>query len=109
MDSQSNKSKTDIAKKYQKLLPIEHVLKRPGMYIGGVDEVDNTAWVLQESTGANVIEKTIKYSPGLYKIFDEIIVNAYDQTIRDPTVTTIKVEIDAINNEISVYNDGIGI
>ena len=29
--------------------------------------------------------------PGLYKIFDEIIVNASDNKQRDPTMDTIKV------------------
>ena len=40
----------DITKKYQKLSPIQHVLKRPGMYIGGVEEVDQGIWVLQPKT-----------------------------------------------------------
>ena len=38
-----------ISKKYQKLTPIEHILKRPGMYIGGVEDVDNTVWVLNNN------------------------------------------------------------
>lgn len=96
----------DIAKKYQKLSPVEHVMKRPGMYIGGIEEIEDDIWILQND---KIIEKTINYNPGLYKIFDEIIVNAYDQTIRDPTVSIIKVEIDKENNTISVFNDGKGI
>ena len=32
--------------------------------------------------------------PGLYKIFDEIIVNASDNKQRDPTMDTIKVVVD---------------
>lgn len=98
----------DITKKYQKLSPIQHVLKRPGMYIGGVDEVDQDVWIFEEKED-KIIEKNIKFSPGLYKIFDEIIVNAYDQTIRDPTVTTIKVDIDEEKNQITVFNNGKGI
>jgi DNA topoisomerase-2 len=96
----------DIAKKYQKLTQIEHILKRPGMYIGGIEEVENPVWIFHDN---KIIEKDIKYSPGLYKIFDEIIVNAYDQTIRDSSVTTIKVTIDKDKNRISVLNDGKGI
>ena len=90
--------KEDIAKKYQKLKPIEHILKRPGMYIGGTEEVDNNVWIL--GSDSKIVEKTIKYPPGLYKIFDEILVNAYDQTIRDTSVSVIKVSIDKTNNEI---------
>lgn len=99
----------DIAKKYQKLTSIQHILKRPGMYIGGTDEQDTSIWVLNKSEPVNIINKTIRYSPGLYKIFDEIIVNAYDQTVRDKTVTKIKVDFDVQKNEITVYNDGVGI
>ena len=100
----SNNNK--ITKKYQRLSPIEHVLKRPGMYIGGVEEISNDIWILQ---GDKIVQKNITYSPGLYKIFDEIVVNAYDQTIRDASVSTITVEIDPEKNFISVYNDGMGI
>jgi len=97
-------SKDYITKKYQRLSPIEHILKRPGMYIGGVDEVMGNVWVLENN---KIIEKSINYSPGLYKIFDELIVNAYDQYIRDKTLKTIKVSIK--DDTIEVYNDGIGI
>jgi len=96
----------DISTKYQKLTHIEHILKRPGMYIGGIEEIDGNVYVLSNN---KIIEKNIKYSPGLYKIFDEIIVNAYDQSIKDNTLTVIKVNINKEKNQISVYNDGIGI
>jgi DNA topoisomerase-2 len=99
-------SQTDITKKYQRLDPIEHALKRPGMYIGGIEEITDNIWILENG---KIIEKNIAYSPGLYKIFDEIIVNAYDQTIRDDSVETIRVEINEDKNEISVFNDGRGI
>lgn len=95
-----------IESKYQKIDPIEHILKRPGMYIGGVDEIENLMWVLEDNS---IIEKIIKFVPGLYKIFDEIIVNAYDQTVTDETLSTIKVNIDIKDNQITVYNDGRGI
>lgn len=96
----------DIAKKYQKLTPVEHILKRPSMYIGGVEEGENTVFILQNN---RITEKTILYPPGLYKIFDEVIVNAYDQTIRDQTLSNIKVDIDQSKNTITVFNDGKGI
>ena len=102
----SSSTDSDISKKYQKLDPIDHILKKPGMYVGGIEEIEVPLWILEKG---KFIEKEIKYSPGLYKIFDEIIVNAYDQTIRDNTVNVIKVDIDRKNNRISVYNDGKGI
>lgn len=38
--------------------------------------------------------KPISYVPGLYKIFDEILVNAADNRQRDKRMNMIKVDID---------------
>ena len=54
-------------------------------------------------------KKTIKIVPGFYKIFDEILVNAYDQSVRlketpdAKQVKEIRVNIDRENNLIEVY------
>lgn len=50
--------------------------------------------------------RKIKYVPGLYKIFDEILVNAADNMQRDHRMTKIDVSIDEETGYISVYNDG---
>ena len=55
----------NLEEKYQKLTDIEHILKRPGMYIGGIEEITNKEWVLEDD---KIITKTITYSPGLYKL-----------------------------------------
>lgn len=96
----------EIASKYKKYTQIEHILKRPGMYIGGVDKIDQKVFIYKEN---KIIEKEISYSPGLYKIFDELIVNAYDQTLRDKSVSKINVLINKEKNLIQVENDGKGI
>ena len=96
----------DIISKYQKYTPMEHILKRPGMYIGGVDKIDENIFVFDNN---KIIEREISFSPGIYKIFDEIIVNAYDQTIRDKTVSKIMVSINKDKNLITIENDGRGI
>jgi DNA topoisomerase-2 len=41
-----------------------------------------------------MIQREITYVPGLYKIFDEILVNAADNKVRDSKMDTIKVDID---------------
>jgi DNA topoisomerase-2 len=56
-----------------------------------------------------MVQRTIQYCPGLYKIFDEIIVNAADNKVRDDSMDCIKINIDRENNLISVYNNGRGI
>ena len=54
-----------------------------------------------------IIEKEINWSPGLYKIVDELIVNSYDQSLRDQTLENITVDITP--NSFTIFNDGIGI
>jgi DNA gyrase/topoisomerase IV subunit B len=44
--------------------------------------------------------------PGLYKIFDEILVNAADNKQRDSSMNRLDVDIDAATNSISVCNNG---
>ena len=56
-----------------------------------------------------MVLKNITYAPGLYKIFDEIIVNAADNKVRDSTMDTIKVDINVEKNLIKVLNTGAGI
>ncbi len=63
-------------------------------------------YVLQ---GDKIVEKEITYTPGLYKIFDEILVNAADNKQRDPNMDKLEIDISAENNTISVKNNGKGI
>ena len=88
-------------KTYTKLSQIEHVLKRPGMYIGSIDKETTNMDIFNNN---KIIEKEIEYSPGLYKIYDEIISNAYDEAVRNKNVKNIYVNI--IEDTISVMNDG---
>lgn len=53
--------------------------------------------------------RDVKIVPGLYKIFDEILVNAADNKIRDPNMDHIKVTLDRENGTISIWNNGRGI
>lgn len=56
-----------------------------------------------------MVYRQIQYVPGLYKIFDEILVNAQDNYQRDKKMTTIKITIDREKGMISVWNNGKGI
>ena len=91
---------------YKKFTPIEHVLARPGMYIGEISTTESNQWILDTKT-ERIIEKIVKWNPGIYKIFDEIITNASDECQRSALVKNIKVEI--VDNTISVMNDGSGV
>jgi len=94
----------ELSKKYQKLDPIEHVLKKTGMYLGDINIRSDKMFVYQNN---KIINKVIDYSPALYKIFDEILVNSLDQIIRDKTLKNVKVEL--TDDKITIFNDGVGI
>ena len=101
-------TKKSIEDKYQKKTPIEHILDRPDTYIGDVKEQEDSLWIFNPETG-KMIKKKVSYVPGLIKIFDEILVNAGDNTKEDKTCNLIKVEINKEENSISVWNNGKGI
>ncbi|XP_060111232.1 DNA topoisomerase 2-alpha [Heteronotia binoei] len=92
---------------YQKKTQLEHILLRPDTYIGSVEQVTQQMWVFDEDVGLNF--RDVTFVPGLYKIFDEILVNAADNKQRDKSMSCIKVTIDPENNVISVWNNGKGI
>ena len=52
----------------------QHILDNPDTYIGSVENVDADLWVMNE-TDDKIIEKNITYIHGLFKLFDEGIVN----------------------------------
>lgn len=64
---------------YQKKSQLEHILLRPDTYVGSVEKQSTTVWVHEPEIG--LVLKTISYVPALYKIFDEIIVNAIDNKV----------------------------
>ncbi|XP_061597159.1 DNA topoisomerase 2-beta [Cololabis saira] len=100
-------SKLSVERVYQKKTPLEHILLRPDTYIGSVEPVTQPMWVFDEDIGMN--QREITYVPGLYKIFDEILVNAADNKQRDKNMSAIKVTIDPESNTISIWNNGKGI
>ena len=99
-------SAKSIEETYQKKTQLEHILLRPDTYIGSVERHSQALWVYEDD---QMIHRTITYVPGLYKIFDEILVNAADNKQRDPSMDMLKVEIDKSAGRISVYNNGDGI
>ncbi|XP_029170014.1 DNA topoisomerase 2 isoform X2 [Nylanderia fulva] len=104
----SKPAKKTIESTYQKKSQLEHILLRPDTYIGSVQPVTETMWIFDKEKDM-MVQKEIKYVPGLYKIFDEILVNAADNKQRDPKMDMIKIDIDSENNTISVWNNGKGI
>ena len=109
--------KISVSDKYVKLDQKEHVLVRPGMYIGSIDVDNYDTWVWSKEQ-AKMVKKVVKYIPGLFKLFDEILVNAFDHAVRlrskkedevGSYVKNIKVFLNRETGIIEVTNDGDGI
>lgn len=98
----------EIEKTYQKKTQKEHILLRPDTYVGSINPAEAEMWVIDEST-SKMVKKNVKYVPGLYKIFDEIIVNAADNFQRDRRMDSIQVDINPKDGIFSVRNNGKGI
>ncbi len=92
---------TDLSKKYQKKTDKQHILDNPDTYIGSVENVEQDMFILEDK---KIINKEIHYIPGLYKLFDEGIVNCRDHVIRMKKLINEKTE-----NAIPVTNIGINI
>ena len=97
-----------ISKMYQKMTQHEHVLKRPDTYIGSTEPRTDRMWVFDGET-KGLKERDVTFVPGLYKIFDEILVNAADHKVRCPGMKKMEMTIDQATGAISVLNDGDGI
>lgn len=97
-----------VEKIYQKKTQLEHILLRPDTYVGSMERLEQEMWIWDFEC-EKMIKKEIKYVPGLFKIFDEILVNAADNKVRDPGMTMLKINIDKDSNMIKVYNNGRGI
>ncbi|KXL48328.1 MAG: hypothetical protein FE78DRAFT_29215 [Acidomyces sp. 'richmondensis'] len=96
------------SQQYQKLTQLEHILKRPDTYIGSVERTTEQMWVYNSETEC-MENRKVSFVPGLYKIFDEILVNAADNKQRDKNMNELRVWVDREKGVISVKNNGRGI
>ncbi|QDZ25819.1 DNA topoisomerase II [Chloropicon primus] len=123
-DGASGADGKTIEQTYQKLSQLEHILLRPDTYVGSIERQQQNVWILKEEEedrsdamdcndcsppSLSFEHKAIEFVPGLYKIFDEILVNACDHSVRDSSMDTLRVDFDKENGTIRVFNNGKGI
>lgn len=77
-----------IEETYQKKTQLEHILLRPDTNVGSIEKHTQKLWVYEDG---KMVNRSVIFVPGLYKIFDEILVNAADNKQRDPSMDTVKV------------------
>ncbi len=105
----SSKSKQTVEDKYKHLTDLEHILKRSDMYVGTLDSNTVNLWIFDKNT-KKFKKEEILFSPGIYKLVDEILVNARDHAVRNPkTCKNIKITLDKETGRITIWNDGPGI
>jgi DNA topoisomerase-2 len=105
-----------MAETYKKHTHREHVLELPDTYIGSIETAEESRWIFDASK-SKMVHRKVQFNPGLYKTFDELIVNARDALVRsqsDPSRTPVKridVSASVVNDKftIVVKNDGDGI
>ena len=101
----TNNSKS-IEEQYKKKSLHQHILDLPDTYIGSIEhDLIKNLYVYDEDEG-RIVKKDKYVVLGLYKIFDEILVNAADNTVRDSKCNKIMVDINDKTGEISVWNNG---
>jgi len=94
----------NVEQQYRKLTDVEHVLLRPGMYVGSIKPHDAELFLLGSD---NKFKKTqVTYNPAFLKIFDEIISNAVDEHKRNPKLNKIEVKIDKDKGLVTITDNG---
>ena len=93
---------SEIDKKYKKHELRSHIYNRPSMYIGTIDPFTIDTYIIDDDD--KITKTNITYIPGLFKIFDEAIVNAIDHSVRtkndeNPSNVLKNIKIN-INKEI---------
>ena len=68
-----------LKEKYQKKTQKQHILDAPDTYIGSVEKDEMLNWILEDGV---MKYKKFEWIPGLYKCFDEAIVNCRDHYVR---------------------------
>lgn len=95
-----------IEEKYKSLTETEHVLLRPGTYVGSTVLTEPvTEWVYDEKSG-RFSERCVRYVPALLKLFDEIFSNSVDESKRNGKLNAINITVDTKRNTITVYDNG---
>ena len=93
---------------YKAFTDHEHVLNKPSTYIGTISNNKMGFFTCAEGT-QGIIKKDILYNQGLFKIFDEPIVNAIDHSVKHASVNKISIEVNKSEGWISITNNGPGI
>ena len=89
------------------LTDVEHVLKRPTIYIGNVKEELVSSYIYNDEDG--ITFQDINLNSGLLKIASEIIDNGVDEAVRCHFKYATKIEVWYKAGEVTVRDNGRGL
>ena len=107
-----SKSKNKIEDEYEEKDLRTHIYETTDTYAGSDQLIKSELTIIKDE---KIIHEEIEHIPVIYKMFDEIIVNARDQRerLKDrkgvTQLTEIRVNINYETGKVSVYNNGDGI
>lgn len=95
---------------YKQLTDIEHVLLRPGMYIGGLEPVPRTDYIYNFDN-KKIVENVISTPFALHRMYIEILSNSTDNIARTKRKKASKnidytIEVTMATDNITVVNGG---
>lgn len=101
------KKSKEMQKEYEWLEARQHVLKRPDTYVGPINkcEIKGHAFCKGENNQLSSVNVSCNTSPALFKMFDEIITNAIDNSKRSANQHFIKASLKE-DGTFSCTNDG---
>ena len=108
MPIKSRPGTTDIQDRYKKLDEIDHVLARPGMYVGSIKNEVKDFFLYDPEEGRLETCET-EYCPALLKLVDEVISNSCDEYRRDTNMGLTEVEVTIDSDGTFTCRDNGGI
>ena len=97
-----------IEDKYKSMSQIEHILHRPGMYIGSIKE-EQKQMFLYDSDTSKMQMRDVSYTPGLLKLIDEVISNSCDEFRRPDNMGLTKINVEFTKDGHFIISDNINI
>lgn len=89
------------------LTTIQHILLRPGMYIGGTSPSESEVWVLNDD--GTISYRKVRYVEGLLKTVNEAIDNSVDEGLKTDWKYANKISVTITKDTCSIEDNGRGI
>lgn len=98
-------------RKIESLSDHEHLLLRPNAYVGSTESMEDKI-IIYDTESKYFVSKNKVFSEGFYRIFDEVLDNAFDEARRCFSegyhFDKIIVAVNSENNEVKISDSGRG-